>query len=71
MLGLKCFLIFDFAPVRRVLHGTEADIYSFNASGQVNASFFWQMYGNYYNPIARLGLSTQINHRQDLESVQK
>lgn len=39
----------DIAPVRRVLHGKEADIYSCSASGYLNASLFREMYGNYYS----------------------
>ncbi len=31
---------FVIAPVRRVLHGAEADIYSCSAFGWMNASFF-------------------------------
>jgi hypothetical protein len=40
---------FDIAPVRRVLHGKEADIYSCSALGWVSASVFGQLYGNYYH----------------------
>lgn len=39
---------FEIAPVRRVLYGTEADIYTFSASECIYASFLRDLYGNYY-----------------------
>jgi hypothetical protein len=39
---------FEIAPVRRVLYGMEADIYTFSASECIYASFLRDLYGNYY-----------------------
>ncbi len=54
---------FCIAPVRRVLHGKEADIYSCSASKEESASFFGQVYGNYYHLawITTLSLSSIIH----------